>query len=176
VRAPYKRTRIWINPAFQFRVLARIGYYFLVYVVVVWLLGFFMEVLRSFYTNGVGRSPAQVAIDFLWQQRPLLIAIVAVTPFFIYDLIKFSHRIAGPLHRCRNMMRDMAAGKAVPEFKPRAHDLMPELFEDFNALVKAWNARLAAANGQTAGANGLAATAVEPQAAASQGSAPSSGG
>ena len=153
--APFKRTRLWINPAFQFRLMCRMGYYFLVYTLVVWLIGFFLEVLRSLYTNGLGQVPAHVYIDFLWNQQPLLVALIAATPFFVYDLMRFSHRVAGPLHRCRCLMREMVAGKPVAEFTPRKHDLMPELFEDFNALIKEWNARVAAANACSGGADGL---------------------
>jgi hypothetical protein len=46
---------------------------------------------------------------------------------------KFSNRIAGPLYRCRRVMRDMAAGKIVPAFKARENDLMKEVFDVFNA-------------------------------------------
>jgi len=158
VRAPSKRTRLWINPAFQFRLLHQVGFYFLLYTLIVWVVGFFFEVLRSFYTNGFGQVPAQVYIDFFWKQEPLLIALIGVAPFFLFDLVKLSHRVAGPLHRCRSVMREMAAGKAVPEFTPRKHDLMPELFEDFNALIKEWNARVGATNGHS-GANGAGAAA-----------------
>jgi hypothetical protein len=50
-------------------------------------------------------------------------------------------------------MEEMASGKPVPEFVPRKHDLMRELFQAFNALIKEWNNRLNAhANGQSNGA------------------------
>ena len=58
------------------------------------------------------------------------------------NLLKFSHRVAGPLYRCGNLMRQMANGQAVSEFHPRKHDLMREFFQSFNALVKVWNARI----------------------------------
>ena len=39
-------------------------------------------------------------------------------------------------------MLEMASGKPVPEFKPRKQDLMPELFDAFNTLIKQCNARI----------------------------------
>src|SRR5947207_11874011 len=67
---------------------------------------------------------------------------VMILPAFLYDLLKFSHRVAGPLLRCRHLMNEMAAGKTVPEFKPRKYDLMKNFFDAFNALIKKWNAQV----------------------------------
>jgi hypothetical protein len=156
VRAPSQRTRLWINPAFQLRLLHQVGFYFLLYTLIVWVVGFFFEILRSFYINGFGQVQAQVYIEFFRHQEPLLLALVGVAPFFVFDLVRFTHRVAGPLHRFRSVMREMAAGKPVAEFTPRKGDLMPELFADFNALIKEWNARVGAVNGHAA-ANGSAA-------------------
>jgi hypothetical protein len=54
---------------------------------------------------------------------------------------KFSHRIAGPLFRCRQVMREMTEGKTVAEFKPRKHDLLDDFVRDFNSLIREWNTR-----------------------------------
>ena len=59
----------------------------------------------------------------------------------LYSLLKSSQRFAGPLLRCRELMRMMAEGKIVPEFKQRKYDLMGSLFEDLNTLIRASNAR-----------------------------------
>jgi hypothetical protein len=68
--------------------------------------------------------------------------VVVIAPLVLYDILKFSHRISGPLYRRRQVMRDMAAGKAVPEFRPRKHDLLADVYVDFNALIRSWNARI----------------------------------
>jgi len=147
MRKPYKRTRLWVNAAFQSKVLLRLGLHLLLYALIVWCLAFFFAAIRSLMPPA-GTEPARsFHAEFLHRQQPFLISLVLVVPLFVYDLIKFSHRIAGPLYRCRRVMRDMASGKVVPEFKPRKHDLMPELFHDFNVLIKAWNARVARDNG-----------------------------
>ena len=76
------------------------------------------------------------------RERSLLLTLILLTPVLMYDMLKFSHRIAGPLFRCRRVMLEMAEGKPVPEFKPRKRDLMRELFAAFNTLIVAWNARV----------------------------------
>ena len=139
----HNRNRIWINPGLQARLVARMGFYFLVYLLVVWHLGFLFSLSAAFAANR-DRGILELYVAYLLDLRPLLLSSVAMAPYFAYDLIKFSHRVVGPLYRCQRMMREMAAGNAVPEFHPRKHDLMPEFFDDFNALIKACNARVAA--------------------------------
>ena len=141
------RRRLWIKPAFQGRLLGRMGVNFLLYLLVICLLGFLLF-LHKALVGEQAKGDLGLYAAYLADLRPLLVATVILSPYFIYDLIKFSHRIAGPLHRCQMVMRQMAEGKPVPEFHPRPHDLMPEFFAEFNLLIKAHNAGIAAvANG-----------------------------
>ena len=143
----YKRKRLLVDPAFQFRVMGRMLCYFVLFVVVVVHIAFLFEFMLVFASprlpeGGVGG----IYLNYLDQQKRLLAMLLFVSPVLLYDLLKFSNRFAGPLYRCRKVMQQMARGEAVPEFKPRKKDLMADLFEDFNTLIKAWNARLEAEN------------------------------
>lgn len=140
----HSRRRLWIKPDFQGRLLGRMGANFLLYLFVICLLGFILFLQKVFVGEQV-KGDVGLYAAYLADLRPLLVASIILSPYFIYDLLKFSHRIAGPLYRCQAMMRQMAEGKPVPEFHPRPHDLMPEFFVDFNLLIKAHNATLAAA-------------------------------
>jgi uncharacterized membrane protein len=146
--APVKRGRLWIDPPFQGRLLLRMAASLFVYTFVIWHVGFFFEVLSqvAVSTSAWGRGLGALYADYFRKQVPLLITFVLITPPLLYSLLKFSHRIAGPLYRCRRMMREMAAGQKVPEFKPRKHDLMGELFAAFNELIRTCNARAAEAD------------------------------
>jgi hypothetical protein len=139
----YFRKRLWIKPAFQGRLLLHIGSYFLLYLLIIGLMGFLLFLQETFIAKQ-GKASAGLYIAYIASLRPLLFASVLLLPYFIYDLIKFSNRVAGPLHRCQRMMREMAEGKVVPEFQPRKHDLMPEFFADFNVLIRACNSRITA--------------------------------
>jgi hypothetical protein len=100
--------------------------------------------LKNIHIVGFTKSFWTAYKDYFLQQGPLLLAFVIFTPAFLYDLLKFSHRLAGPLYRCRQLMAQMGRGKTVPEFKPRNNDLVRELEQAFNALIREWNARLEA--------------------------------
>jgi hypothetical protein len=139
----YKRKRLWIDPPFQSRLLLRAAGYLFAYAFVFWHVSFFIELIGSMATDGLRDGVGSLYLAVLWKQRALLLALVVTGPMFLYDMLKFSHRIAGPLYRCRNVMQEMADGHRVPEFVPRENDLMKELFATFNNLVKVWNSRVA---------------------------------
>jgi len=136
-----KSQRKWlvVDPRFQFRLVLRMAGYLVVYSLVAFHL-FFL-----FYAFGVAtqKGVAVAYQEFLSYQKPFLTTLLLITPMVAYDLLKFSNRIVGPLYRCRRVMRDMAAGQAVAEFKARDQDFLDEFFTDFNALIKVWNAKVA---------------------------------
>jgi hypothetical protein len=103
---------------------------------------FLFYVYGDLLHEGAHRGLAGLYLDFFAHEKPLLITVLVLAPLVLYDILKFSHRIAGPLYRCRRLMRDMAAGKAVPEFRAREHDFLDDVFVDFNTLIQAWNARI----------------------------------
>jgi hypothetical protein len=152
----YQRKRLWIDPPLQSRLLLRTGLYLLFYLAFVWHVGFAYWAMKEVATGGLGKGIGSLYLEFCEQQLSLLLALLLVLPPILYDLLKFSHRIAGPLYRCRKVMGQMAAGEAVPEFTPRQRDLLREFFQTFNALIKAWNARVGA---ESRPANGRAAEA-----------------
>src|SRR5258708_36512877 len=114
----FKRRRIWVDSPFQLRLLVRLVTYFVLYMFVVFHIGFLWEVVRALSTNGPTHISVQLYGDFLWKQMPMVIGFLAIAPAFLYDLVKFSHRVAGPLFPCRKLMQEMAAGSPVPEFTP----------------------------------------------------------
>jgi len=142
---PLKRSRLVVDPPVQFRLLGRLGAYLVIYTVTLLHVGFALEVLEKIVLVDDGPLVADLYVDYLIRQKSLLIGMFLILPVLLYDLLKFSHRIVGPLFRVRRWMADMAAGKIVREFVPRKNDLMTELFEAFNVLIKACNARVAAA-------------------------------
>jgi hypothetical protein len=120
------------------------AFYLLGYTIIVWHIGFVLAVMVDIAASGLRKGIGDLYVEFLRSQVPLVFAFVLAAPILLYDLLKFSNRIAGPLYRCRKMMDEMARGTNVPEFHPRQHDFMTEFFQSFNALVLEWNARVGA--------------------------------
>lgn len=77
--------------------------------------------------------------DFLsnmWSQNGLiLVAMVMLLPILLYDLIKLSHRFAGPISLLRNEMRRATRGEKVKPIRFREDDFWQEMADEFNALL-----------------------------------------
>jgi hypothetical protein len=134
------RGQLLVDPGFQLRLMARAGVSVVLYSVVILNIGFLFEFLWALCTETTANAYSYT--EFLSRHRFILIGAVMILPAILLDLLKFSHRVAGPLYRCRNAINQMSRGESVAEFKLRKHDLMSELFVAFNNLIRAWNTRI----------------------------------
>jgi len=66
---------------------------------------------------------------------PSLAASLLVLPVIVWDVVRVSHRFAGPMLRLRRSMRDLADGQPVTPVKFRDDDFWSDLAEDFNYLA-----------------------------------------
>ena len=80
----------------------------------------------------------------------LFVGVVASTlliPVVAYDLIRFTHRFAGPMVRLRDAMQRSAEGQSVAPIRFRDDDFWQEFADAFNAM----QARLDAAESKPRG-------------------------
>ncbi len=85
-------------------------------------------------------SFSQLAAEFvsdLW--FPMMMSLL-VLPIVIWDSIRFSHRVAGPVIRVGNSMRRLANHQTVSPIQLRKDDFCHDLANDFNQLLKAYSA------------------------------------
>jgi hypothetical protein len=162
-----KRTRLLVDPSFQLRLVFLMGWRLLICTVLVFHIYFLSFATWSFADSSVRKSLLTIYVEFISQERLIFVTLAVVCPMVMYQMFKFSHRIAGPLFRCRQILRDIAAGKEVQEFRPRKYDLLENFVGDLNTLIRASNARLRAqANGHLANAKAANGTASMPNVAA----------
>jgi hypothetical protein len=135
----FHRGKLLIDKQFQMRILVRMGGYLLFWTFTAFHISFFVYLFRNFAQASEHAGIDRVYLQFVANEQHLLTTLIVVSPILLYDLLRFSNRIAGPLYRCRKAMQDMAAGKTVPEFIPRKYDLLDGFFRDFNTLVRQWN-------------------------------------
>ena len=67
---------------------------------------------------------------------PALFAGVVMLPLFLYDQLKFSHRMVGPIYRMRREMRKLSRGEGVQKLRFRDRDHWHPLAEEFNLLAE----------------------------------------
>lgn len=64
-----------------------------------------------------------------------LVSSMVVLPVVLYDLVKYSNRFAGPIHRLQRSLQAVANGDQVAPLSFRDDDYWQELAEHFNRVV-----------------------------------------
>jgi len=73
--------------------------------------------------------------NFTQQNLSFLVCSVVILPIMACDLLRFSHRIAGPLVRVRNELDRLTRDESVAPIRLRKGDLMQEVVDAFNRFL-----------------------------------------
>jgi signal transduction histidine kinase len=124
------RKQLYVNQPFQRSVISRTimqWYFYLSAILLVVSLG-------SAWVN-----PEVFALKHLFRNfiyfLPGVIASVLLLPLFIYDMLKETNKIAGPIFRLRCEMQKLKDGQQLNDLRFRDGDSWEELADDFNSLV-----------------------------------------
>lgn len=131
----FKRKQLLVDPRVQWAFLLRaIGY---------WLLCLFTVVLLMIFTS-ILAEPARLFYpdaDSPWfRLGPTLLCAVLLLPVVVYDFLRVSNRLVGPVLRLRRAMRALAAGEHVEPLKFRDGDFWREFADEFNAVARRMHA------------------------------------
>ena len=75
------------------------------------------------------------SLQAIWHANAvLLVTLVALLPFVIYESIRLSHRFAGPMTRFRAELKRMGAGENVEPIQFRRDDFWKDIAESFNSV------------------------------------------
>src|SRR5580704_15536655 len=72
---------------------------------------------------------------FAWQDRLLIFGALVAGPIFIWDVIRCTHRVAGPLVRLEQTLLRMAKGETVQEIRFRKGDWLTSLERALNIYL-----------------------------------------
>jgi len=72
---------------------------------------------------------------FVKNQAGFLLVMVCMTPVFLFDTVKLSHRFAGPILRVRRALAEMARGDVVERVKFRPGDFWMDIADDLNKVI-----------------------------------------
>ena len=130
-KTAYARKRLYINPDIQGGLIARTVVHWLLYMAAALVAATIWTTYRSH--DAFILSLAQ---EVLSNFAPAFIAGVALLPLFLYDQLRFSNRMVGPIYRLRQEMRKLTRGEGVQRLRFRNQDHWPELAEEFNRLAE----------------------------------------
>lgn len=69
-------------------------------------------------------------------QAPLLVMMLMLMPVYLHDVMKLSHRFAGPMHRLRTILKSLANGGHGSKLKFRPGDFWQATADDFNRFYE----------------------------------------
>lgn len=133
------RKRIFVSRPIQGQLTLRLGLYWLLYHFVLWHVLFVYHFLQQRLVpteQAVGFQ--ELYATFVRHYFPIIVCSLAMLPIFLVDLVRLSHRIAGPLVRFRSVLDDMIAGRPARRVQLRKGDLMKELEEKFNQYIEVY--------------------------------------
>ncbi len=135
-----KRKKVFVSREIQGRILMRVFKYWLFYNFALWhallLIDYQRYGIPAALNGGARLSVLEFYADFAAQHVTLLVLAVALSPIVLWDMLKLTHQIAGPLVRFRQALHKMALGQPVEKIKLRDGDLLIEFQDAFNDFLE----------------------------------------
>lgn len=138
----FERKRVFINSMIQGRIMTRVAAYWVIYHLVMWhtLFLFHYFAYRVEVVNGAPSVPfAELYGTFCLKYYPIVFSAMACAPLLLGDVLKMTHRIAGPLYRFEKALQAIQAGEEVKAVKLRDHDLLIQFQAEFNRFLDHYN-------------------------------------
>ena len=127
------RKKYFIDSKVQGILIYRVVMYWFAFVFGMFCLLAGFPLIISFFVNSpVAPSAGQLLLQTWRSFWPAIFASALMLPILILDIIRVSHRFAGPMVRLRTALRDLAAGKPVQPVVFRYGDFWCEVAEEFN--------------------------------------------
>ncbi|QDT64394.1 hypothetical protein [Calycomorphotria hydatis] len=136
----FKRGSKYVSHDIQGRMIRSFAMYWFVYHAALWHIMFVWEWLQlniAMLGTNEQVSVGLLYLEFMYRHAPFLLCSLLVFPCVAFDLVRFTHRVAGPLIRFRNTLNAMAKGEPVRKIKLRKGDLLTELQDSFNNYLEA---------------------------------------
>lgn len=95
-----------------------------------------MRVIPDLLSGARDYSFDQFVSEFTDRQSPMLLAMSVLCPILIWDMLRYSHRIAGPLYRFRKALIDHMAGEPLQKIKLRDGDMLLDFQDTWNEFVQ----------------------------------------
>ena len=134
----FPRKKLFVNREIQGRLLARTALYWVLYHAVLWMAMFFYRYAEhrgAVMAGGEPRPFSDLYGQFLHEHQSMWLCAFAILPIVLWDLLKFSHRVVGPLVRFQRTLESLTAGQAVQEVRLRNGDLLFDLQTTFNQYL-----------------------------------------
>jgi hypothetical protein len=147
------RKKIYVNKLIQGRIIFRVFLYWAVYHIVLWHAMFlfrYVEYRGELLAGGRPMPFQELYGSFVLQHYSLAVCAAVVFPIILWDMLCFSHKVAGPLVRFQNVLAQLSRGEPVEKVRLRDGDLLIDFQNSFNAYLESLELFERRTTGQTA--------------------------
>ena len=125
------RKKLYVNRDVQGALILRSVLHWSFYMVAILLVVSIIAVIKD---------PSRLGFGLLYESflsfAPAIVASILLLPLFVYDILRSSNRVAGPIVRLQHKMKKLTAGEEIEELRFRDGDHWNEVADEFNALAK----------------------------------------
>ena len=126
----YKRSRLFVDAKVQGSLIRQL--------IIHWFLACFLMFLYLFalqaFGSGMSTSFQENLVQLSNKYGLLGIVLLVISPVFIYDSIKLSNRIVGPMVTFRAALKKLANGEDPNTIRFRQNDFWKDLSKELNAV------------------------------------------
>lgn len=129
------RTKLLVNWSVQGIILRRLAVHLVTFMAAISTL---LMVFWMYQRNAAQAAfwPGAEPLDAFWYRAvPFASASLALLPLIVWDMLRISHRIAGPLYRFEQVMEKFEATGQLEEANLRDNDLLRDFCSRFNSFV-----------------------------------------
>ena len=124
----YQRKKIFIDRNVQGAVILHMLGHWLCFLAGVAAVLYLVELLSG--------DPRDAAERMYLRHRSTVLSLLVLSPIFLRDMCKLTHRFAGPMVCLRRAINELADGRDVSPIQFRKRDFWHEVAADFNRLVE----------------------------------------
>ena len=123
-----KRHHFLIDPKVQWAIIRRMMMHWSLTVLALLAIGIGVQLTYA----SESRTFMEAMKNSFTAQLPLLCVMLMLVPVYVWDVVKLSHRFAGPLLRLRRILPDLGDGRRASHLRFRPNDFWQETAIDFN--------------------------------------------
>lgn len=127
----HERSRLLVDPKLQWSLALRVFLHWVAFLICLLTIGIVVRVLFAAGSASMGT----VLREGLTSQLSILLVMVLLLPMFLRDTLKMSNRFAGPMHRLRTQLRNLATDQPATNISFRLGDFWQEVPSDFNHVL-----------------------------------------
>ncbi|MCC9603634.1 hypothetical protein LOC67_24055 [Stieleria sp. JC731] len=126
------RRRFLVDPPVQLAIIRRMLMHWCLAVLALMSIGVLVQMMYATETVSISEAISKSYAA----QAPLLALLFVLMPVYAWDVVKLSHRFAGPMLRLRGILSELADGGTASTLRFRPGDFWHETAADFNRFYE----------------------------------------